>query len=383
MTIIKNVPAHRNISVDILRGMAVFAMILVNNPGNWDYVYVPLQHAVWNGWTPTDVIFPAFIFIVGVSVSLSLGKGVTPDLKLHRRIIDRSVKLFGLGLLIAVFYHNFSTANQFWLSEELKDIRIMGVLQRIAVVYFFVALLVLHCRPMTWLITAIGLATAYWLMINYAPYSIFGVDATGSFSHGNSFAAYLDQSILGREHTYYQTAIPLAYDPEGILSTLTAISTGLLGALAGHYWYDKRPESTLFLALAGAALAGAGLFLDSYIPINKTMWTPSFVLLTAGITMMISSLVIFIVEQCQLKAWSAVFVVCGSNAMAFYAINALVALLAIRITVGDTTLQGAMFEQLQTLFGSYNGSLAFAIIMLMVCYLPVYWMFKRSWFWRV
>jgi len=383
MTIIKNIPAHRNISVDILRGMAVFAMILVNNPGNWDYVYAPLQHASWNGWTPTDIIFPAFIFIVGVSSSLFLKKDVVADFSLHRRIIDRSVKLFGLGLLIAVFYHQFSTANQFWLTEQFSGIRIMGVLQRIAIVYFVVALLVLHTRPTTWLLTAIGLAVLYWLMITYAPYSVLGIDATGSFSHGNSFAAYIDQTILGREHTYYQTALPLAFDPEGLLSTLTAISTGLLGAFAGRFWFDQSKASTLSLAIAGAALTVAGLYLDNYIPINKTMWTPSFVLLSAGISMLISAIVIFVVAHLKLRAWSATFVVCGSNAMAFYTINALFALLAIRIPMGDTTLQGAMFQQLESLLGSYNGSLAFAVIMLFACYLPVYFMYKRGWFWRI
>ena len=374
----------RLLSLDVLRGLAVVAMIVVNTPGDWAHVYAPLLHASWNGWTPTDIIFPAFLFIMGMSIVASGLDTKTPDLKIFASIGSRALKLFGLGLLIAVFYYPFGQEGFNWWESQVETIRIMGVLQRIALVYVICTVVVLYSKPMSWLITAAALCAAYWGMMLYAPYSVFGLDMTGTLVHGNNFAAYVDDFFLGRDHVYYDVIVPFAYDPEGLLSTLSATSSALIGAVCAKFFLNREPSSLFWVALAGIVCFVLGDFLSEQIMVNKTLWTPSYVLISAGVSLIITAAAILILDQLNIRGWSAPFVVCGTNAIAIYVLAALLARLAVMIPVGETSLQGWLYTvAFQPMFGDKGGSLAYAIGFLLVCYLPIHAMYKRGIFLKV
>lgn len=382
-SIIQKYPSGRLLSIDALRGFFIAAMIIVNTPGSWDFVYAPLLHASWNGWTPTDVIFPGFLFIVGISIVLSMQHKI-PSADQYRRIVTRSLKLFGLGLLIAVFYYPLGVDNYPWWQEQVEQVRIMGVLQRIALVYAACALIVFHFNTMGWLLFAVALPTIYWALMLYAPFDVMGLEFTGTLIHGTNYAAYIDDLVLGRDHVYFDQILPFAYDPEGLLSTLPAISSGLLGALAGKLIVNRGAASFPVLAIGGALLTVIGLYLDELIPINKTLWTPSYVVLMAGISMILTAAAILFIDGLAFKKPVASFLVAGSNATAFYVLSALLTRLFIMIPIAETSLQGWLYgEVFQPAFGNYGGSLAFAIAFLVLCYIPIYWMFRRGIFWRV
>ena len=376
--------SNRLLSLDVLRGLAVVAMIIVNTPGDWGHVYAPLLHASWNGWTPTDVIFPAFLFIMGMSIVASGLDTKTADLKVYANIGTRALKLFGLGLLIAVFYFPFGQEGFNWWESQVEEIRIMGVLQRIALVYIFCTVIVLNSKPLSWLVSAAALCAAYWAAMMLAPYSVFGIDMTGTIVHGNSFAAFIDDFFLGREHVYFDVIVPFAYDPEGLLSTLTATSTALLGAVCAKFFINREASSIFWVALSGIVLFVLGDFISEQIPINKILWTPSFVMVTAGVTLLITAAFMLILDQLEIRGWSAPLVVCGTNAIAIYVLAALLSRLLIMIPVGATTLQGWLYSSLfQPAFGDKPGSLAFALVFLAVCYLPIHAMYRRGIFLKV
>lgn len=382
-SIIQKYPSGRLLSIDALRGFFIAAMIIVNTPGSWDFVYAPLLHASWNGWTPTDVIFPGFLFIVGISIVLSMQHKI-PTADQHRRIVTRSLKLFALGLLIAVFYYPLGADHYPWWQEQVEQVRIMGVLQRIALVYAVCALVVFHFNTMGWLLLSVALPTIYWALMLYAPFDVMGLEFTGTLIHGTNYAAYIDDLVLGRDHVYFDQILPFAYDPEGLLSTLPAISSGLLGALAGKLIVNRGAASFPVLAIGGALMTVIGLYLDELIPINKTLWTPSYVILMAGISMILTAAAILLIDGLSFKSPVASLLVAGSNATAFYVLSALLTRLFIMIPIADTSLQGWLYlEVFQPIFGNYGGSLAFAIAFLVLCYIPIYWMFRKGIFWRV
>ena len=265
-------PAPRLVSVDVLRGLTVAAMVLVNNPGSWRHVYWPLRHAEWDGFTPTDMIFPFFLFIVGVSIPLALGTRLEHGGRgLVSRVLRRSAAIFALGLLLHAlpFFH-------------LATLRIPGVLQRIAVCYLLAALLVvLTGGAAGWRVQA-GVAGAllvgYWLlMTRVAPPG----GAAGDLSPAGNLAGYVDRLVLG-PHIWQVSRF---YDPEGVLSTLPAVATTLLGVLAGHWIRGDRPGRRVAagLAIGGLAATGAGWLWGLTFPINKSLWTSSYALFMAGL----------------------------------------------------------------------------------------------------
>ncbi|MDP5206926.1 heparan-alpha-glucosaminide N-acetyltransferase domain-containing protein, partial [Alishewanella sp. SMS9] len=251
-------PAGRLLALDILRGLAIMAMVLVNNPGSWQYIYAPLRHAEWHGWTVTDLIFPAFIIMVGMSIQLSLRQKVAQTkLEVIQAGALRALKLYLLGLFLVLFYYNFRDPAYSYLQQKLLTVRWFGVLQRIALVYFCTLLIVLYCGTRARVLWLVGLCVVYLALMQYMPYQdAQGQQFVGLWQFGNNFAAWLDHQILGAQHVFFRSATPFAFDPEGLLSTLPAISSCLLGVVMAQLLQSDQPLAfkIRLLALAGVAM---------------------------------------------------------------------------------------------------------------------------------
>jgi predicted acyltransferase len=305
-------------SLDVFRGITIAGMILVNNPGG-EAVYAPLEHAPWHGWTPTDFIFPFFLFIVGVSLTLSFARRVESGKggrALLLSVLRRALVIFCLGLLIHGFPHYDSTGK---LSiYDFSSIRIPGVLQRIAVCYLFASLIFLKTGWKTQAIIAAVLLIFYWLLMTWTPVPGYGV---GDLSKEGNLAAYVDRSLLSG-HIYTKI-----YDPEGLLSTIPTIATTLIGILTGHYLRSSRTplEKVAGMFVAGVAGVVAGWMWNSWLPINKPLWTSSYVLFTAGLALQLLALCYWLIEIKKYRAWAKPFVIFGVNAIALYVGSALLA----------------------------------------------------------
>jgi predicted acyltransferase len=345
-------PSTRMLSLDVFRGLTIAGMILVNNPGTWGAIYSPLEHAEWNGWTPTDLIFPSFLFIVGVSITLALGRRVESggsQRDLYTKIVRRTLIIIGLGL----FLHGFPYFH-------LATLRIPGVLQRIAVCYFFAAIIFLKTRWRTQAVIAAALLIVYWMLMKLvaAPGS-----AAGDLSMEGSLASYVDRTVFGR-HTWK----PL-YDPEGLLSTIPSIATTLCGVLTGHLLRSRRTpiEKVAAMFVAGAACIIVGWVWNYWFPINKALWTSSFAVFTAGMALQLLALCYWLVDIKGYKRWALPFVVFGVNAIAVYFITDMIAILSGLITFTgangkEESLHGLVFQNLFASWASpVNASLAFAV----------------------
>jgi predicted acyltransferase len=284
-------------SVDALRGLLVAAMLLVNNPGSWDAVYWPLEHAAWHGCTPTDLIFPSFLFIVGVSLALALGPRLdagTPPSALRRGVLLRALRILLLGLALH--------ALAWWLMDR-PHFRPMGVLQRIAICFGVVGMIALHLK-----------ARAQWLLLGAILLGWWALLALGGdFSKEGNLASRLDAQLLGPLAYEFDAATGRGHDPEGLLSTLPSSATTLLGLLAGSAL--RRGHTRALLAGALAALALGGLW-SMVLPLNKQLWTSSFVLWTGGWAMLALLALHGLVDR---RGWPALGRSFGVNAIAAYA----------------------------------------------------------------
>jgi predicted acyltransferase len=361
----------RMLSLDAFRGMTVAGMILVNNPGTWGAIYSPLKHADWHGWTPTDLVFPFFLFIVGVSITLALGRraesaGSKRDL--YVKIVRRSAIIFGLGLLLAAIP-----------SFDLSTLRIPGVLQRIAVCYLFASVIFLNTDWRKQVYVTAGLLLAYWALMALVPVPGFGPGVLDS-KEGN-LAAYVDRAVIGTQHVWRQAKV---YDPEGILSTLPAIATTLCGVLTGHLLRSRRTaaEKAAAMFVAGAAGIIAGWAWNYCFPVNKALWTSSYVLLSAGMALQLLACCYWLIDMKGYKRWSLPFVVFGSNALAVFFLTGLFAKLLGLIKLAgadgkDVALQTVIYRNL---FASWaapvNASLAFALCFVLL-WLGLMWILYR------
>lgn len=297
-------------SIDAFRGLAVASMILVNNPGSWVHVYEPLVHSGWNGCTFADLIFPAFIFIVGLAMPFAFARRAQHGVarrELYRRIGRRAVILIGLGLIL-----NLAAA-----APAIGDLRIPGVLQRIGVVYFVAAVIGLNTRPAVRGAIAIGLLLVQWTLLAHASPS--GLDWLAD-PHAANLGVRLDTRVFGRH------LLTPAGDPEGLLGTLTAVSTALLGTLAGDWLRSPawaRLETAAGLALGGAVTLGAGLAWATLLPLNKALWTGSFVLVTAGVAALTFAVCYLLIDIAGLRRWAQPFVWLGVNPLAIYFLSEL------------------------------------------------------------
>ena len=369
----------RLVSLDVLRGITMAAMVIVNNPGDWGNVYAPLLHAEWNGWTPTDLIFPFFLFIVGVSITLSRKSTSWGS------IVRRSAIIFALGLFLAG-YPRFDVST--W--------RIPGVLARIAVCYLFAAsaykLIVTPSgrstssdwfRPAVILTTlALSLCVVYWLVMTFVP-APGGV--AGDLSPEGNVGAWLDRPLMSG-HLWKPR-----WDPEGLLSTVPAIGTALLGIVAG-LWIGspETPErKATGLVIAGIAGIAAGYLWNTVFPINKNLWTSSFVLFTAGAASLLLALCYWLIDVKGLRGWTKPFVILGSNAITLYVVSGLLAetLGLIQVTGPDgreTSLGNYLYVTLLVPIASpKNASLMYALANLAVLFALLAWMYRRRLFLRV
>jgi len=388
--ILAKLPSHRLLALDILRGITITAMILVNNPGSWAYMYWPLKHAKWHGYTPTDLIFPFFIFIVGMSITLSVNgmriKGLSNSTILKSGVV-RTIKLIALGWFLALFYYNFRDPNFSWLDDKLLGIRVMGVLQRIGLVYIVALTCYLYLTPKKIAITFVSLLIFYAAAMLYLPYALpSGESVHGLWLHGNNLSAWLDNFIFGKSHLYYASAEPLPFDPEGLFSTLPAIASALTGILCAVYLNHeenlKKQIKVLFLLAAATIVSGH--LLAPIIPINKALWTPSYVLISTGYAMLAYALCSYILDVRKIRLWSAPFLVFGANAILFFMFAGVLARLLVMIPVGDSSLKGAIYAgALQPLLGNYLASFVFSLLFSFCSYVIMYACYKRGIFWKV
>jgi predicted acyltransferase len=341
-------------SLDVFRGITIAGMLLVNNPGSWSDIYAPLEHAEWNGWTPTDTIFPFFLFIVGVAMNFSfeaqLARGQSRR-RVFARAARRAAILFLLGLLLAAFpYYHVDPAH----------LRIPGVLQRIAACFLGASAVYLFVpkRAQPWLGAALLLG--YWAVMTRVP--VPGHGAGDLLTRDGSLAAYLDRTIIGAGHLWAQAK---TWDPEGILSTVPATVTVLLGIFAGRWLRADRPpaERATVLFFAGNALMAAGLAWNAVFPINKNLWTSSYVLFMGGMAMVGLAMCYWQVDVKSVTWWTRPFTVFGMNAIAAFFLSGVFARLLILVKApGGATVKGWIYDGA---FASWltpvNASLAFAI----------------------
>ena len=276
-------------SLDVFRGLTIAGMILVNNPGTWDAIYSPLEHSKWDGLTPTDLVFPFFLFIVGVSITLSLARradagGSKRDL--YVKIVRRTLIIFALGLVLTAFPYN-----------DPATFRIPGVLQRIAVCYFFAAIIFLNTRWRAQAAVAAALLLLYWAAMKLIPVPGYGA---GDLSMAGNLAAFVDRSVFGR-HTWK----PL-YDPEGLLSTIPAVATTLCGVLTGQLLRSRRAplEKVAAMFVAGAGCMIVGWAWNYWFPVNKALWTSSYVVLTAGMALELLAACYWLVDIKGCRRWA-------------------------------------------------------------------------------
>jgi predicted acyltransferase len=350
--------------------MTIAGMILVNNPGDWGAIYSPLEHASWHGWTPTDLVFPFFLFIVGVSVTLALGRRAETagsKRQIYLKILRRAAIIFALGLFLGGFP-----------AFDLATIRIPGVLQRIAVCYLVTSIIFLNTDWRQQLYVAAALLLGYWALMTLAPVPGFGAGVLDS-KEGN-LAAYVDRAVFGR-HVWRFAKV---YDPEGLLSTLPAIATTLAGVLTGHLLRSRRPalEKVSAMFVAGAACVVAGWVWNYWFPVNKALWTSSYVLLTAGLALELLAVCYWLVDVKSYRRWALPFVVFGTNALAAFFLTGLCAKLLglFKLAGADgkpVALQSVIFRNL---FASWltpvNASLAFAVCFVLV-WLGLMWLLYR------
>jgi len=361
----------RLISLDVFRGLTVVGMVLVNNPGSWAHIYWPLEHAELNGWTPTDLIFPFFLFIVGVAIPLGLGKRVDRGDRfrdLFLKIAYRSAIIFLLGEFLAGFpYFHLST------------IRIPGVLQRIAVCYFFAGIIYLTTRPRTTAIIALALLVIYFVVMKHVHWNGYYV---GDLSKEGSLASIIDRKVLGL-HIWKQGVV---YDPEGILSTMGALATTLFGVLTGHLvrCKDRTPiEKVAHMFIAGMCCVGVGWAWNVWFPINKSLWTSSYVFFTGGLALQFLALCYWLIDIKGYKAWTKPFVIFGVNAIMLFVGTGLMArsLTLIKVPKGDGTTQALQTYIYNHAFASWlvpnKASLAFAITFILL-WLFLLWLLYRK-----
>lgn len=367
--------SQRLISLDVFRGITIAGMILVNNPGTWSSIYPALKHADWHGWTPTDFIFPFFLFIVGVALTLSFKKRLEKGddkRKLLIHVIRRSIMIFALGFFLHLYpYFNFST------------VRIPGVLQRIAVVYLIAGIIYLYTNFRWQIIISISILVLYWLGMTLIPVPGYGA---GNLNPEANLAAYIDYSLL-KGHLWKPN-----WDPEGILSTFPAVVTTMIGIFTGIWLQQSKDKFQLTsgMFIAGYILIILGILWDMWFPINKYIWTSSYVLFMGGMALNFLAFCYYIIDIKNIKWWTQPFLVFGMNAIASFFLSSLFAKTLNIIKVTDATGQSIalktfifknfyepLFEQ------TINASLAFAISYVFLWYLIMLILYKKKIFIKV
>jgi len=352
-------------------------MLIVNNPGDWGHIYPPLEHAEWNGCTPTDLVFPFFLFIVGVSLAYALAGAKAanaPTGPVLARIARRAAVLFALGVLTSLYpYFDFST------------VRILGVLQRIALVYFGASCVYLTTGWRTQVALVLALLVGYAVLMQLVPVPGHG---PANLQPETNLGAWLDRTVLTEPHLWKTSR---TWDPEGLLGTLPALGTGLLGCLAGQWLRTTRSPSTKLggLLAAGVLAVAAGLLWGQWFPLNKALWTSSYVLFTAGLALGLLSVLYWLCDVRGYRAWAAVPIAAGVNAIAVFFGSAILSrtlgLLKLTGPRGPIGGQGWLYEWYIAphFLDPRNASLAGAVVCLLIWLVALVLVRRRGWVWKV
>jgi predicted acyltransferase len=360
-------------SLDAFRGLTIAGMILVNNPGSWQHVYAPLRHAEWHGWTTTDLIFPFFLFIVGVSVSLALSKRMKREdssVSLYTKIFRRSLILFALGIALMLLFR-----------FDFAHLRIPGVLQRIAICYLVSALIFSKVGIRGRIAIIFFLLVGYYLVMKLVHVPGYGA---GVWDYQGNLCGYIDTKLLGG-HLYKPQ-----FDPEGILSTFPAIATTLLGTLAGDWLRTSKNvlQKSGGLMAVGIILTVSGLLLHPLFPINKQLWTSSYVLFAAGMALILLGLCLGLMDGLGVKKWAYPLRVLGTNAIFVYVASTVMVklLLVIKVPIdqGAVALYPYIYEHLLVpLAGHLNGSLLFPLLLLSIWVLSMIPLYRKKIFIKI
>lgn len=439
---------ERLISLDVFRGMTIAGMVLVNNPGTWSAIYGPLKHAEWHGITPTDYVFPFFLFIVGVAIPIAFAKriadGITRDV--YYKIITRSQLIFALGIVMsAIPFFNFAettipyavkilcvlgytaalflylwgkpkiafivagvtagTVTAFWLAGyvvvpyNVSTMRIPGVLQRIAVCYLIVSLIYLHTSWRQQAVIGAVLLLGYWVLMTMIPAP--GCEVTTIDDKACNLAAWLDRAILTEAHIWRSSKV---YDPEGILSTIPAVVTCLSGVLTGTWLTRKgltsetpevvqhsyKIETANGLFFAGTVALAVGWSWSLVFPLNKALWTSSYVIYTSGLALLTLAACYWLIDIKQMKWWTRPFVIFGVNALALFVFSGIFARLLGMVRVArpeagkDITLQLWIFRNLFLSWAEpINASLAYAITFILFWLFLMWLLYRKNIFIKV
>ncbi len=371
---------NRLLSLDVFRGMTVAGMVLVNNPGTWSAIYPPLEHAEWHGTTPTDYVFPFFLFIVGISITLALGKRTEnggASREIYLKIVKRAIVIYLLGLFLATFpFYNFTKGE--WL--DLSTVRIMGVLPRIAVCYLCAALIFVRTNWKQQAIIAVALLLVYWALMTLI--NVPGCDATTFNDKACNLAAYIDRLVLTENHIWRSSKI---FDPEGLLSTIPAIATTLAGVLTGHWLRQKKDnhEKVAAMFFYGVCLTAIGWCWSLVFPLNKSLWTSSYVVYTAGLALCFLGFCYWLIDIKGYRKWSKPFMIFGVNALVLFVGSGVMArilgLIKLNGADGKTiSLQQAIFDNVfLPLASPVNASLMYAVSFILV-WLFLMWLLYRK-----
>jgi len=371
-------PHARLLSLDVFRGLTVMGMVVVNNPGDWGHIYPPLEHAEWNGCTPTDLVFPFFLFIVGVSLAYALA-GVKqrggPQGPVLAQVLRRAAVLFGLGLLLSL-YPRF----------DFSVVRIMGVLQRIGLVYLGCSVIYLKTSWRTQIALLVAFLVGYAVLLQLVPVPGFG---PANLAPATNLGAWLDRLVLTEPHLWKQSR---TWDPEGLLGTLPALGTGLLGVLAAQWL--RRPDATAAAKIGGLVAAGilavlAGLLWGVWFPINKALWTSSYVLFAGGLALLVLAALYWLCDVRGYRRWATPAVAFGVNAIAVFVGSALLSR-----TFGLFKLalpNGGVGGLKEWLYGwgivpffsdPRTASLAGAVVCLLIWWAVLSLLYRRQWVWK-
>ncbi|WP_370457521.1 acyltransferase family protein [Rufibacter sp. XAAS-G3-1] len=357
-------------SLDVFRGITVLAMILVNNPGSWGKIYAPLRHAAWHGCTPTDLVFPFFLFIVGVSIAYALsGAKLMPEKHTSTilKIVRRGLTLFALGLFLALFP-----------KFDFETVRIPGVLQRIGVVFIIAAIIFLKTERRTQILISIFLLVGYWVLMMFAP--VPGIGQSNLLPTTN-LAAWLDNTLLPG-HLWKSTKV---WDPEGILSTLPAVVTALSGVLVGQ-WLKKKDDAgnkIAWLMVWGVICTCLGLIWDLHFPINKSLWTSSYVLYTSGLAMLGLGMCYWLIDVKGYQKFTTPFLVYGVNAITVFFLSGLIprilGMIKVNTPTGEVDSKTYLYESFYTPHLSpYNASLAWALTWIFFWMVILWIMYRKN-----
>ena len=366
--------SNRYLALDVLRGMTIAFMIIVNTPGDWGNLYGPLAHADWHGFTPTDLVFPTFLFVVGNAMSFALKKlkDMSPG-EFYKKVFKRAFLIFLIGWLLNAFpFFDYNEAREI-VFIDLSEVRLVGVLQRIALCYLLAALI------LYWGGEKLGWIFSGAALILYWPIMYFFGDAGDPYSLTGNAQIKLDLALIGEKRMYMGEGIP--FDPEGILSTITSTVNVIAGFLVGKFIQKKGNtlKTVQFLLIVGVVSIAVSYFWDIFFPINKKIWTSPYVLLTVGWDLILLGFLVFVVEIRKWSGWTYFFQAFGRNPLILYVLSGVVISIFSMIPVGDSSLQGWIYGNFYTSWlGPKNASFLFAISYMLLIWVIGYVMDKRK-----